>query len=458
MKQWWLEKLLLPLGDSLLGHPMMKRLVQLRQAQWWHPLQIEKCRSHSLQRLVRTAAAEVPFYRELLAKANVPAVEIRHTKDLRRLPVVTKSALRTHYPQGTCRTTRQQTYQTSTSGSTGRNFWVREDHETAGWYRASFMLALEWAGWSIGESHLQNGITTKRNWERRLKDLLLGCHYFPAYQLDDQTLDGCLELLEKKRVRHLWGYPSSLYYLAQRAQKVGFNHSLASVVTWGDQLFPHYRTTIESAFKVRVHDTYGCGEGFQIAAQCNNTSHYHIHSMDVIVELLDDTGQPVVEGQPGNVVITRLHAGPMPFIRYQVGDIAIGGGPEQCSCGRGYALLKSVVGRTADVITTPSGNRLVVHFFTGVLEHFPEIDTFQVVQNNPESILVRIVPRQSFATDTVASIRSSLHAKGADLQIAIETVAEIPLTAGGKRRFIISQLHDPLPKGVHQSDRAIATR
>ncbi len=43
--------------------------------------------------------------------------------------------------------------------------------------------------------------------------------------------------------------------------------------------------------------------------------------------------------------------------------------------------MQSIQGRSADIVTTPSGNRLIVHFFTGVLEHFSEVDSFQVVQS-----------------------------------------------------------------------------
>ena len=416
---------------------MMRRLRFLEEAQWWPRARIEEERERRLREVVQVAYREVPLYRELFERSKVRPDDIRTLCDLRRLPVVTKSMLREGYPHGTCRKTGQRTYETSTSGSTGANFWVSEDRRTASGYRASFMLSLEWAGWRFGEAHLQTGITARRNLERRVKDAIMGCHYFLAYRMEDAELDQCLDVLDRQRVRHLWGYPSSLFYLAQRARRVGFNRPLRSVVTWGDQLFPHYREAIESAFGTQVHDTYGCGEGIQIAAQCGTGTHYHVHSLDVIVEFLDDSGEPVAEGEPGNIVLTRLHAGPMPFIRYQVGDVGVDSSSVVCPCGRGFQTMKSVVGRTADVISTPSGNRLIVHFFTGVLEHFPEIDTFQVVQSDPGSLLLRIVPAAGYGQGSDERIRSALIARGADLRIDIEKVDRIPLTSGGKRRFVI---------------------
>ena len=61
-------------------------------------------------------------------------------------------------------------------------------------------------------------------------------------------------------------------------------------------LHPHYRREIERVFRTRVFDTYGCGEGFQIAAQCGTANTYHVHSLDVIVEYVDDEGRPVAAG------------------------------------------------------------------------------------------------------------------------------------------------------------------
>lgn len=440
VRNWLIRNAVLPAGDLMLGHPMMRRLRFLEQAQWWSPERVEAERGRLLREVVATACREVPFYREHFERSGVRPEDIREPADLRRLQVVTKPMLREGYPSRVCRDTGRRTYETSTSGSTGSNFWVREDHDTAGWYRASFMLSLGWAGWKVGEPHLQTGITIRRNLERRIKDALMGCHYFLAYRMEDDYLDRCLEVLDSGGVRHLWGYPSSLFYLAERARKRGFNRKLVSIVTWGDQLFPAYRKSIEASFGAPIHDTYGCGEGIQIAAQCGAGPHYHIHSLDVIVEFLDDHGNPVPRGTPGNIVLTRLHAGPMPFLRYQVGDVGVEGDPVGCSCGRGFATMQSVVGRTADVVTTPSGNRLVVHFFTGVLEHFPEIRTFQIVQSHPDSLLVRIVPETGYSEGSAERIRSALIERGADLDIRIETVDDIPLTPGGKRRFVIRTL------------------
>ena len=60
-----LEKVLLPLGDRLIGQRMMARLRFLRQAQWWDPERLEEERTRRLRDLLAVAWREVPFYRSL---------------------------------------------------------------------------------------------------------------------------------------------------------------------------------------------------------------------------------------------------------------------------------------------------------------------------------------------------------------------------------------------------------
>jgi len=440
-RAWLLRNVILPLGDMALGHPMMKRLRFLEEAQWWSAERLQTYRDCLLQSTIKISYKEVPFYRELMDRAGIRPDDVRYPDNLKRLPIVTKAMLRAKYPYGCTRSTGRKTHESATSGSTGTNFYVLEDNETAAWYCASFMLALEWAGWTVGERHLQTGMNLNRSLERKLKDAFLRCHYVSAFDLSDARLDQSLNLLDKRGIQHLWGYPGSLYYLACRAIKQGWNRPLRSVVTWGDNLYPHYRKTIERAFATRVFDTYGCGEGMQISAQCGYDNTYHIHALDVIVEFLDDEGAPVRDGQPGNIVVTRLHPGAMPLIRYRIGDVGMAGNGRRCRCGRGYDVMESIQGRDSDVVMTPAGNRLIVHFFTGILEHFPEIDSFQVIQETIDALVVRIVPTEQVSVESRQRIVSALQEKGATgIDIEIELVDEIPLMPGGKRRFVVNKV------------------
>ncbi len=438
---WMLDHAVLPAGDLVFGQRMISRLRFLQSAQWWAADRLHAERDRLLQSVIDTAYREVPFYRELMHSARVKPADIRTPADLFRLPVVTKDMLRSGYPRLTTRPTGQRPHEVHTSGSTGKNFAVMEDARTTGWYLSSFLLSLQWAGWRIGEPQLQTGMTLKRNLARTLKDRLLRCYYVSAFDLDDHHLDAALDRLDRHRINHLWGYAASLYYLALRATAKGWNRPIRSVITWGDNLYPHYRRAIQAAFQTPVFDTYGIGEGIQVAAQCGHGDNYHVHSLDVIVEYLDETGNPVPDGEPGDLILTRLHAGPMPLIRYRVGDVGIRGDQSPCPCGRAFERMQAIQGRDTDVVVTPSGNRLIVEFFNGIIDDFPEIDSFQVIQDRIDSILVTVVPRAGFSSRTGQQLIAAMQQNGAtDLRIHVESVPQIPLTAGGKRRYVINRI------------------
>jgi phenylacetate-CoA ligase len=434
-----LKHLILPLGDMVMGQQMMKRLRFLEQAQWWNREKILNYRDGLLQKAIRDAY-ETSFYRDLMLERGIHPNDIRSAEDLKALPVVTKAMLRPEIPSRATRETGQKTYTECSSGSTGEPFCVQEDNFTAGWYRATFMLALQWAGWHFGDPHLQTGMTLARHNGRRVKDLLMLCNYQSAYDLSDKHLDEILDELAKYEIKHLWGYPGSLFHIAKRALETGRKISLNTVITWGDMVYPYYRQTIKEAFGVNVTDTYGCAEGMQISAQADGSDYYLVHNFDVVVEYLDDKNLPVPAGQAGNLVLTRLHAGATPFVRYKVGDMAISGGDRLSPCGRGFEIMESIQGRDTDIIITPSGNRLIVHFFTGILEHYSEIASFQVLQDKAEEITLKIVPNPNFNESVAEKIIQNLKQKGADIPIVLELVDNIPLTKGGKRRFVINTL------------------
>jgi phenylacetate-CoA ligase len=441
LRSWILKSVVMPAADRVYGHPMMRRLKFLEEAQWWPAERVAAERNRLLRETVEIAYRDVAFYRESMNRRRLKPEDIREPSDLSKLPVVTKPMLRDGYPQRTTRNTGLPTTEERTSGSTGTNFTVLEDRETAAWYRATFLLSLEWSGWRFGAAHAQTGITATRNRARRLKDAVLRCYYMPAYDLRDSTLEAHLDVLDHQRIDYLWGYPGTLYFLAKHAMQRGWNRPLRSIVTWGDMLYPHYRELIEKAFSARIYDTYGCGEGMQISAQCGQGANYHVYDLDVIPEYVDDAGNPVSLNQPGRLLLTRLHPGAMPFIRYQIGDTAVAGDQSPCPCGRAWGRMERILGRDTDVVLAPSGNRLVVHYFTGILEHFHEVSQFQVVQEDRDRVNLLVVPTPTFSSDTPRRLETALRARGAeDLQFRVECVNDIPLPKSGKHRFIVNRL------------------
>ncbi|MFN7918471.1 MAG: AMP-binding protein [Bryobacteraceae bacterium] len=429
----------MPLGDRLLKQTVTARLEFLRQAQWWPRQRLDAARESALRQLAYVSYREFPFYRALFDEARVGWEQIRTPADLRLLPIVTKSMIRSAFPHAITRDTGLPWHDETTSGSTGEPLVIREDSGTASLRRAAFLLSLEWAGWRIGDPHVQTGAFMKRGFERTLKDWVFRCHYVSALNLDNASLDRTLHLIERKKIRHLWGFPSILACLARRAAETGWNRRLDTVVTWADTLYPQYRAAIENTFGAPVFDTYGVSEGMQIAAQCGHGLTYHVNMLDTIVELVDAHGYPVPPGQPGRVILTRLHAGAMPFIRYEVGDVAVAGAAQPCSCGRDTETLEGIQGRETDLVVSPSGRTYTVHFFMDRLEQMPEIREFQVVNRGQGRLLVRMVAQGPVGT-LERTVESLLREGGlTDMRVEVERVSHIPVSRAGKRRFVLNE-------------------
>jgi phenylacetate-CoA ligase len=155
----------------------------------------------------------------------------------------------------------------------------------------------------------------------------------------------------------------------------------------------------------------------------------------------------------GHVVATRLDAYRMPLIRYALGDLAARRpAADRCPCGRHLPLLDRVVGRDTDVIRTPGGRFLIVHFFTGIFEFVPEIRQFQVVHNEPGGITIRYIPDCGFTPEVLERVRCriAMELDSEPFAVHFERVEVIAPSPSGKPQIVLSRL-DP-------ADRSVASR
>ena len=151
-------------------------------------------------------------------------------------------------------------------------------------------------------------------------------------------------------------------------------------------------------------------------------------------------GEPVAPNESGEMILTDLHNYAMPFIRYAVGDM---GAPsaEQCPCGRGLPLVKSIEGRVQDFIVTPEGTRIHGEFFSHLFWEMTSFAQFQIVQESQDSLVIRVVPLPSANTSQLNEepqrIIDVVRGRTGTMKIKVEQVSKLPTTKGGKHRFVI---------------------
>lgn len=121
---------------------------------------------------------------------------------------------------------------------------------------------------------------------------------------------------------------------------------VSSVLLSTDYVPTAVKVELERLWGCRVFGHYGLTEtGLGGGVECQAKDGYHLREADLYTEIINPaTGQPVPDGQPGEVVFTTLTRKGMPLIRYRTGDLAriI---PDPCPCGTMLKRLGRVQGR-----------------------------------------------------------------------------------------------------------------
>ena len=101
---------------------------------------------------------------------------------------------------------------------------------------------------------------------------------------------------------------------------------------------------IREKWDIGLYSTYASTEMATAFTECEYGVGGHFHPELIIVELLDECGNPVCEGEAGEVTVTTLGVEGMPLLRFKTGDIC-SIHSEPCKCGRNTFRLGPVIGR-----------------------------------------------------------------------------------------------------------------
>jgi len=106
---------------------------------------------------------------------------------------------------------------------------------------------------------------------------------------------------------------------------------------------------ITSEWDIKLYGTYASTEMQTAFTECHAGAGGHHHPELIYAELLDDAGDPVEAGMPGEVTVSTFGIEAMPLLRYRTGDICRAY-MEPCSCGRKTLRLGPVLGRKKQMI------------------------------------------------------------------------------------------------------------
>jgi phenylacetate-CoA ligase len=112
------------------------------------------------------------------------------------------------------------------------------------------------------------------------------------------------------------------------------------------------REAVEAALGLTALDIYGLSEivGPGVSAECEQRAGAPVNEDHFLVEVVDpQTGEALPDGEVGELVFSTLTKEALPFLRYRTGDLA-SMTREPCACGRTFARMSRVVGRTDDML------------------------------------------------------------------------------------------------------------
>jgi phenylacetate-CoA ligase len=224
-----------------------------------------------------------------------------------------------------------------------------------------------------------------------------------------------------------------------REQSLSLNYTPDALVLSSEKLTPQMKEVIKQAFGARAYEEYGAVENCLLATECE-CGNLHVNTDFGIVEIVDNVGEPVPPGVQGRILCTSLLNNDQPLIRYEIGDVGIWSG-SLCACGRDHLpVLQEIVGRLEDVIVGPDGREMVR--FHGIFINLPHVMEGQVIQEEVDKFIVKLVSTEGFGPSDEQLIRQRFAERLGPVRVVIEQVQAIPRGSNGKFRAVISQLDD----------------
>lgn len=438
------RQVLFPLYESgLRQRKTLRYLDEYERSQWQDPEHIQALQWRKLQALLRHCWEQVPYYRQSWTALGLAGPQdIRGVEDYARLPTLDKPTIRANFEQMIAQDRRGELLFKTTGGSTGeplRFGYTRESYERR---LAIMWRGYGWAGARLGQRTLYLWGTPpgKQKRKDRLYHALFNRHMLSAFEMSESRMAEYADAIDRFRPETIVSYVAPIVKMAEWLQANGRRvHRPQRILGAAESLHESQRALIEQAFGCPAYNTYGCREFMLIAAECEHRQGLHLNADHLRVELGAAIGA-ATEG-PRDIIVTDLHNYGMPLLRYANGDLATAS-QARCSCGRGLPLLASVDGRKLDALRTPDGRYVpgeyIVYAFLGATG----IRRYQVIQKRLDAFEITLVRDHDFDESVITLVTGELRkVVGDEIALDFRFTDEIPLTATGKQRVTVSELH-----------------
>jgi len=421
----------------------------LQESQWWSRKKLEEYQMQQLEKLLKHAYKNIPYYRGVFNKRGLKPKDIQGLDDLKKLPFLTKEIIQNHQSDLIARNYPKSKLQyATTGGSTGipMGFYIEKNISSA--REKAFMLT-QWnrVGYKFGDkSVILRGDVIQYASKGKFWKIspANGNLILSSYHMTDENLPKYIKKIREFKPNFIQAYPSAITILARFMEGNNIQHfpNIKAILCGSENLYPWQRELLEEIFQCQVYSWYGHSERAALAGECEVSTYYHIFPEYGIVELIHKNKEQEINknNEVGEIVATGLNNFVFPFIRYRTMDLAV---PEttKCKCGRNYPLLKRVEGRLQEFVVTKTGRLISMTAINMHSNVFNNLKQFQFYQDKRGEATFNIVKKESYTNCDTRYIRKELQKKlGKDMKLIINPVDYIPQTKSGKFRFLIQKL------------------
>lgn len=381
-----------------------------------------------------------PYYRRLFAENKIQVEKIRVMEDLQYIPLTGKKELQLYNSDFVCVPREKIVDYITTSGTLGDPVtFAMSDGDLD---RLAYNEAISFACAGGRPGNIFQLMTTID------KRFMAGLAYFLGIRRLGASIirvgNGIPELqwdtIRRIQPDTIICVPSFIMKIIRYAEEHGIDYRRSSIrkaVCIGENLREQdfslnlLGQKIKEKWDIDLYSTYASTEMATTFTECECGHGGHHHPELIIAELLDEAGNPVPEGETGELTVTTLGVEAMPLLRFRTGDMACFH-HEPCPCGRTTARISPIIGRRNQMIKY-KGTTLYPAAIFDVLDNVDYIENYLVeVSSNDcgnDDIRVLVGCRGERGTDTVKELKDRFRAKlrvAPDVEIApIDTIRRI---------------------------------
>jgi len=424
------------------GYPLKKAKTVFETIQKKNETELSTYIEAKKQDIVEYHLKHNPFYKTFAKGAN--------SKEWYNVPVMTKRDLQQPLNRRLSEDfTSKRVYTNKTSGSSGDPFIFAKD---------KFCHALTWAGFIDRYSWLNLDFNTSKQarfygiplnklgyYKEQFKDFLSNRYRFSVFDLSEVQLEKNIIKFKNTNFDYINGYTSAIVQFSKYLKHKNLVlkticPSLKACIVTSEMLFEADRLLLENQLGIPVINEYGAAELGLIAFQ-NSKQEWLINTEDLYVEILDVNNHVLPYGEEGRLVITSLYNKAHPFIRYDLGDI----GKLSKASTPNKPILETLVGRTNDIVSLPSGKKaagLTFYYVTKiVIEDDGNVKEFIIEQLKLDTFKVTYVSNSELSSEKKTKIKEAVTKYlEPNLQVVFERKIALERSKSGKLKQFTSYL------------------